>query len=124
MFFYILDSSLAILYLKLNGNELSYLNDCLKCLRLTELELIGNQIQFLTENDFISVSMIGKLLLRENQIRRIDAGTFKPFNTSLWELDLSFNEITSINGSVKYLSNLSILNISHNSLQVNHLFFS
>lgn len=92
--------------------------DCLRCLKLKKLEIIGNQIQLLTDKDFMSVFGTQKLLLRGNQIRRIDTDTFKPFNTSLLELDLSSNKITSINGSVKYLSNLRMLNLSYNSIEV------
>lgn len=104
--------------LNLNGNELLSLNDCLRCSQLKRLEIIGNSIQYLTEKDFLSVLVTGELLLRENQIHKIDTCTFKHLNTSLQELDLSFNEITSINGSVKHLSSLRILNLSHNSIQV------
>lgn len=115
---------IKIRILNLNGNELLSLNDCLRCSQLKRLEIIGNSIQYLTEKDFLSVLVTGELLLRENQIHKIDTCTFRHLNTSLQELDLSSNEITSINGSVKYLSSLRILNLSYNSIQVMTLFAS
>lgn len=118
MIFYTLDSTLWMKKLFLNGNKLLNLNDCLRCLEHNKLEVIGNQIQFLTETDFMSVSIAWILVLRENQIRWIDTNTFKSFTASLQLLDLSFNNITSVNGSVKYLSKLSKLYLSHNSIQV------
>lgn len=108
--------------MKLNGNELLNFNECLRCSQLNKLEMTGNPMLFLTETDFISVYKTEDLLLRKNQIRQIDTDTFKPLNTTLKELDLSSNKITSINGSLKYLSNLRMLNLSYNSIQVTSIF--
>lgn len=82
------------------------------------MEVAEKKIQFLTAEDFMSDYNTTGLVLRENQIQRIDTDTFISVNSSLKSLDLSSNKIVSLNGSVRYLTALTKLYLSNNSIQV------
>lgn len=88
------------------------------------MNVAKNQIEYLTESDFLLYNGTGDLEYRKNQIRRIDNGAFRHARRYLVYLKLSVNKITSINGSVMYLSQLRWLDLSHNSIQVKNYAYS
>lgn len=82
------------------------------------MNVAKNQIEYLTASDFLLYNGTGDLEYRKNQIQRIDNDAFRHAKRYLVYLKLSVNKITSINGSVMYLSQLRWLDLSHNSIQV------
>ena len=82
------------------------------------LKVDGNQIQNLTDTDFLWTRAIEILDLHGNEIRRIDTETFKSIRESLYSLDLSFNLLSSVNKSVRYLYELRRMKLSHNRIEV------
>lgn len=107
----------------LTGNKLRSLRNILKFKAVFNIFVSENQIQYLSDEDFRFVYMTEYLELRENQIRRIDTDTFKFLRTSLMFLDLTSNLLTSLNGSISYLSQLIRLNLGDNLIQVAFLFW-
>lgn len=102
----------------LTGNKLKSISKILKYKDILTVKIAKNQIQYLTNEDFRFVHKTEHLELQENQIRRIDKGTFKPIRASLSYLDLSSNSISSLNGSVRYLSQIRKLFVTNNLIQV------
>lgn len=89
--------------------------------RFEDLRLEGNELQYLTENDFRFVYKIKELYIQKNQIIRIDTHTFRKVRTSLESLDLSSNDITFINGSIRHMWELYYLNLAFNSIKVSNI---
>ena len=102
----------------MTGNKLRNLDLLLKNLMLPTLQIDRNQIQYLTDKDFLTTKDVFILELQENEIARIDTNTFNSFRDQLLSLDLSSNLLTSLNGSIRYLFKLEVLKLERNSLQV------
>ena len=113
----------------LNGNKLTNLNKIwtskvYKFAKFTKIKAVKNKIQYLSEKDFIQFNLTEHMELQVNQIRWIDTDTFKPMRMRLRYLDLSSNLITSLNGSVRYMSHLRTLRLQENLIQVTiHIYF-
>ena len=110
--------------LYLNGNRLKALDTVLQNTQMEEVQIAGNQIEYLAEGDFHDVHSTNNLEFQENKIQRIDTKTFEPLRNHLHYLDLSYNFITTLNGSLRYISQLKLLNLTHNLIQVRFLFFN
>ena len=79
----------------------------------TKLTLSGNELVSLRQNEFILLSNLIKLNLRNNKIATIADGAFNGL-TTLENLDLSYNCITDI-PDLSGLVSLESLNLNHNS---------
>lgn len=124
LIFYILDTcTFRIGSLELAGNKLHRLTNSLRYSEIRKLNISGNQLQHLTEEDFSLVLKIEELYLRENQIRQINTHTFKTIRNSIKHLDLSFNNIVFINGTVRKMHELITLNLAFNKLQVRRFLY-
>ena len=108
---------------KIVGNQLQKLGTSLSNSKIYYLYISGNKLQFLAAENFNLVSEIHQLYLQENEIRRIEADTFKSVGKYLQILDLSFNKISSINGSVRFLSHLNELKLPYNRIKVKYSLF-
>lgn len=106
-----------IRHLRLSGNEIQALYP-LGYARVLKLDVSRNKIQYLYDGDFSRIQDTNSVELQGNQIKWINSETFSPIQSSLKYLDLSFNRITSINGSIRNLSELVFLNLAYNSIQV------
>lgn len=125
LFFYVLGTcTFRIGRFELAGNKLHSLSNSLRYSEIRKLNISGNQLQHLTEEDFSLVVKIEELYLRENQIRKINTHTFKTIRKSVKHLDLSLNYIVFINGTVKKMHELITLNLAFNKLQVRCLFIN
>lgn len=87
---------------------------------LKDLRLEGNELQYLTEDDFRFFYKIKELHIKKNHIIRIDTHTFRKIRTSFGYLDLSSNDISFINGSIRHMWELYNLNLAFNSIQVSN----
>ena len=110
----------AISTLELEGNQLQNLHTYLRNSQIYYLDVSKNNLEFLTEENFNFVYGLTYLKLQENEIRRMERDAFKFIRKDLFSLDISYNKISSINGSLKYLSKLERLYLSYNFLQVKH----
>lgn len=108
--------------LSLSGNNLQNLGFILRFLRTDTLRINKNRIQILKEEDFSTRNNILHLYLQKNRIQKIETTTFKPISIQLQTLDLSYNLITSVNGSIRYLSSLRLLILDYNLLQVKSIY--
>lgn len=108
--------------LYLSENKLQTLNTTLQLTQMEEVQIARNQLQYLTNQDLRGVHNTYNLEFQQNQISRIDTGTFAPITNDLHYLDLSYNLITSLNRSVRMLSQLKLLNLTHNLIQVSFFF--
>lgn len=104
--------------LNLIGNKFTRPNKYLRRIQFVKVKIARNQIQDLTNEDFQKTHTTENIDLQENQIRRIDTDTFKTLRKKLNKLDLSSNLIFSLNGSVRYLSQLRMLNLTNNMIEV------
>ena len=111
-------SNLANLYtLDLSNNMMTTLeSETLKGLSvLTHLFINNNDIQKVSDSSFHNCSSLEKLSLTNNRIREIPKAITSL--SLLHELDLSHNEIDSLQGSnLMGLNNLKSLSLSHNML--------
>lgn len=100
------------------GNKLTNLRCILGEKEFVQLKASKNQIQYLSVDDFKTVKSIQNIELQENEIREIDTNTFITLRKKLKKLDLSSNSISSLNGCVRYLSHLRLLNLTNNKIEV------
>ena len=98
------------------------LGSLLRNLVVPTLQINKNQLHYLSTKDFGRTGVVKNLELQENEIKGIDADIFSIYRTTLKSLDLSSNLLTSLNGSVRYLSKLEVLKLKNNSLQVRKFF--
>lgn len=106
----------------LTENKLQKLGTFLQLTQIAEVQMARNLISFLAEEDFKGVHDLSALRLQGNEIRRIDELTFLAIGNHLHYLDLSSNIIKHLNGSVKFLSQLMLLNLTNNLIKVRPLF--
>lgn len=124
MTFYILGTcTFRIGSLELTGNELHNLNNSLRHSEIRKLNISGNHLQHLTEEDFSLVIKIEELHLRENHIQRINTHTFKNIRESVKHMDLSSNYIIFINGSIRQMHGLISLSLAFNKIQVRNFLY-
>lgn len=105
----------------MKGNFLKNFNFLLRYLRIITLSVEMNQIQYLTDEDFKFTTGIANLYILKNKIKRIDTESFKTIRNYLQHLDLSSNLITSLNGSMRYLTKLTTLKLGHNTIEVRNV---
>lgn len=108
--------------LNLIGNNLRSSELFLRYHKFVKVKLARNRIQYLSKDYFTEMNITENMELQENQIRRIDTSTFETLRNKLETLDLSSNRISSLNGSVRYLSALTLLNLTNNLIQVTFFF--
>lgn len=104
--------------LYLNENKLQSLGKTLQHTQIVEVSVARNQIKHLSKEDFHDVHQTANLELQGNRIEIIERPTFWNIRNDLNYLDLSSNYISSLNGSVKSLSRLKLLNLTDNLIQV------
>ncbi|XP_054720894.1 toll-like receptor Tollo [Uloborus diversus] len=107
-----LSTSVKAVYL--SENRFQNLDRTLQFSRALLAEVAFNHLQILTADDFRGSRRLLNLNLCGNAIERIDTLTFLPLKDELNHLDLSFNSIKVLNGSVRYLTHLISLNLSSN----------
>lgn len=110
------ERTITVEQLMLDGNLLQSLNICLSFNHISRMTVTGNKIQYLLAEDFVHKT--DDLELQDNEIRRINRNTFEYIRFSLKYLDLGYNHITSINGSIRDLPRLEELCLDYNSIQV------
>lgn len=102
----------------LTSNHLKDLDKTLQFTQLTEVSVAKNELQQLKAEDFIGVNELNVLKVQENRIQWIDRLAFDTIRNDLNNLDLSDNLLTSLNGSVRFLSQLKCLNLTSNLITV------
>ena len=115
-------SRIKVMTFEIVGNQLQNLSKSLSSSYIRYLDVSKNKLQFLAEENFNLVSGLSFINAEENDIRRIEADTFKFMRRDLTLLDLRSNKITSINGSVRFLSELDTLILSCNKIEVKYSF--
>jgi Leucine-rich repeat (LRR) protein len=106
-------------YIDLEGNKLQYINpDTFEGLPdLRSLFLSKNpDLQIPTDRQFINSHSLKKLYISDCNISSVSVETFVNVN-ALVGLDLSYNNLRSLDIILKVLPNLSALNLSANPLQ-------
>ena len=105
--------------LSLSRNEISYLGGSMfqTVSDLKELDLENNRFDSLESIDCLPLTSLEELDLRGNNISEINEGSSRLNMTNLIHLDLSHNELQSIQSSFQQLTNLESLDLSSNALQ-------
>lgn len=113
----------SLTYLSLRGNKLSNLNEELAALtELETLDLGQNELEFISEEAFVSLLQLKRLYLDSNQLATVPSPTIlRPLSSSLTHLNLGQNAIQTLQSDVFLplrslkqlnLTGASILNIS------------
>ncbi|KAI1891431.1 hypothetical protein AGOR_G00143750 [Albula goreensis] len=87
---------------------------------LTVVDLTGNQVNYLPQNFLRKMPSLSRLKLGTNCLESLNISS-EEFPANLYELDVSNNRLTSLQGnqsSFRELSRLTYLNLSSNSLQL------
>lgn len=102
--------------LDFSNNQLTELPP-IRSLALKYLNMGGNKISYLSNNTFLFFCFLRNLYLNQNQIQIIDSNTFKKLHY-LEKLDLSGNGISQLDETIfSGLTNLIHLNLSNNSIE-------
>ncbi|XP_042899671.1 protein toll [Parasteatoda tepidariorum] len=103
--------------LYLTSNNLKKLGKTLRFTQLTEVSIDKNELQQLAVEDFVGVNELNVFKVQENKIARIDREAFDTIRNDLNNVDLSCNLLKSLNGSIRFLSQLKYLNLTSNLIE-------
>ncbi|XP_074839449.1 toll-like receptor 8 [Carettochelys insculpta] len=97
----------SLIELHINNNELTHFNWTVlqQFQNLTLLDLSSNALSFVTDNLANCTASLQKLLLQHNKISQLAEGFFHK-TSHLLHLDLSYNQLPSINQSIARSENL------------------
>ncbi|XP_035227337.1 protein toll-like isoform X2 [Stegodyphus dumicola] len=101
----------------LSQNKLRSLGRTLQYTQISEVSVARNELEYLSVEDLRGVHGMANIEFQGNRIRWMDRFTFFTIRNDLHYLDLSNNLIKSLNGSVKYLSQLKSLNLTQNLIK-------
>ncbi|GIZ01871.1 protein toll [Caerostris extrusa] len=102
----------------LNNNLLTSLGPALRYNPMKYFSMVNNRISHLGPEDLQGELIVRHLDLQRNVITQVESLTFANVAEQLWTLDLSRNRIESLQGCLQNLTNLDVLNLSHNKIQV------
>ncbi|XP_055943393.1 protein toll-like isoform X1 [Argiope bruennichi] len=101
----------------LEKNLLTSLGQILRHNSIVFVSMAENRIRTLGPEDFRNVGWIESINLQRNWISEMHPSTFISVRRDLKYLDLSRNQIRSLQGSVRYLSMLISLNLTGNKIE-------
>ncbi|KAF8787981.1 Protein toll like protein [Argiope bruennichi] len=111
------DLTYRVKHVYLNKNLLTSVARTLRYSQLFDVNMADNRIETLGPQDFHGVHGIQNINLQGNLISKVDSQTFKGIRRDLTHLDLSRNQIRSLQGCVRDLYLLVSLNLTGNKIE-------